>query len=169
MPCTIIETEKITNLRLAGDTGFELKHGMGIRNDWPVFSRIIEKTLAAITEEEHQQIYRRWVKLHTRSVFQTRTFWYSVLGTAAVVLLIMGTVVTWNIQLKRQVNQRTEALRRNEIGLEACWRSMSSPRFHPGYRRICLPADAGTDPKPLWIPVISEPGRDHPCAGFLKP
>jgi PAS domain S-box-containing protein len=115
----IIETEKITNLRLAGDTGFELKHGMGIRNDWPVFSRIIEKTLAAITEEEHQQIYRRWVKLHTRSVFQTRTFWYSVLGTAAVVLLIMGTVVTWNIQLKRQVNQRTEALRRNEIGLEA--------------------------------------------------
>jgi signal transduction histidine kinase/ABC-type amino acid transport substrate-binding protein len=115
----IIETEKITNLRLAGDTGFELKHGMGIRKDWPVFSRIIEKALASITQEEHNDIYRRWVKLHTRSVFQTRTFWYSVLGTAAVVMLVMGTVVTWNIQLKRQVNQRTEALRRNETGLEA--------------------------------------------------
>ncbi|MEE4365159.1 MAG: transporter substrate-binding domain-containing protein, partial [Desulfotignum sp.] len=62
----IIETEKITNLRLAGDTGFELKHGMGIRNDWPVFSRIIEKALASITQEEHNDIYRRWVKLHTR-------------------------------------------------------------------------------------------------------
>ncbi|MCF8077386.1 MAG: transporter substrate-binding domain-containing protein [Desulfotignum sp.] len=115
----IIETEKITNLRLAGDTGFELKHGMGIRKDWPVFSRIIEKTLASITQDEHNDIYRRWVKLHTQSVFQTRTFWYSVLGTAAVIMLVMGTVVTWNIQLKRQVNQRTEALRRNETGLEA--------------------------------------------------
>ncbi len=115
----IIETEKITNLRLAGDTGFELKHGMGIRKDWPVFSGIIEKTLASITQEEHSDIYHRWVKLHTRSGFQTRTFWYSVLGTAAVILLVMGTVVTWNIQLKRQVNQRTEALRRNETGLEA--------------------------------------------------
>jgi PAS domain S-box-containing protein len=115
----IIETEKITNLRMAGDTGFELKHGMGIRKDWPVFSRIIEKALASITQEEHNDIYRRWVKLHTRSVFQNRTFWYSLLGTAAVVMLVMGTVVTWNIQLKRQVNQRTEALRRNETGLEA--------------------------------------------------
>ncbi len=31
----IIETEKITNLSLAGDTGFELHHGMGIERTLP--------------------------------------------------------------------------------------------------------------------------------------
>ncbi|MCP4119487.1 MAG: transporter substrate-binding domain-containing protein [Desulfobacteraceae bacterium] len=115
----IIETEKITNLRLAGDTGFELNHGMGVRRDWPVFSSIIEKTLASITPREHKAIYSKWVKLATPAFYQTRGFWYSVLGIAFVVLLVVGSVLFWNMELQRQVLQRTEALRFNEIGLEA--------------------------------------------------
>ncbi len=114
-----IEKEKIPNLRLAGDTGFELNHGMGIRKDWPIFSRIIEKTLATITYEEHKEIYRRWVRLETPVFYQTRTFWYWVFGTAGTVLIIIGSILLWNIGLKKQVLQRTEALRFNEIGLEA--------------------------------------------------
>jgi PAS domain S-box-containing protein len=115
----MIETEKITNLRLAGDTGFELNHGMGIRRDWPVFSRIIEKNLASITAREHKEIYSRWVKLETPKFYQTRIFWYSVMGAAAAVLLVIGSILLLNMELKKQVLQRTEALRFNEIGLEA--------------------------------------------------
>ena len=115
----IIETERITNLRLAGDTGFELKHGMGIRKDWPIFARIIEKTLMSITEQEHKKIYSRWVQLETHSFYRTKTFWYSVLGAAAVILIVIGSILLWNMELKKQVHQRTEALRFNEIGLEA--------------------------------------------------
>ncbi|ACN17063.1 AtoS3 [Desulforapulum autotrophicum HRM2] len=115
----IIESERITNLRLAGDTGFKLNHGMGIRKDWPVFSRIIEKALLSITDQEHKEIYRRWIKLETQNFYQTRAFWYSVLGITASVLLVIGTILLWNMELKKQVHQRTEALRHNEIGLEA--------------------------------------------------
>ncbi|MBI9093228.1 MAG: transporter substrate-binding domain-containing protein [Desulfobacterium sp.] len=115
----LIETEKITNLRLAGSTGFELNHGMGIRRDWPVFSSIIEKALAAITAQEHKAIYAKWVKLETPRFYQTRVFWYFVMGTAAAVLLVIGSILLWNMELKKQVFQRTEALRFNEIGLEA--------------------------------------------------
>jgi PAS domain S-box-containing protein len=115
----IIETERITNLRLAGDTGFELKHGMGIRKDWPIFAHIIEKTLMSITEQEHKKIYSRWVQLETQSFYRTKTFWYSVLGAAVVILIVIGSILFWNMELKKQVHQRTEALRFNEIGLEA--------------------------------------------------
>ncbi|WDP88409.1 MAG: transporter substrate-binding domain-containing protein [Desulfobacter sp.] len=115
----IIETEKITNLSLAGDTGFELHHGLGIRRDWPIFSQIIEKALLSISEEEHQAIYGRWVRLDRPGFYLSRTFWYWVLGMAASVLLMTGTVLVWNRALKREVAQRTEALRFNEIGLEA--------------------------------------------------
>ncbi|MCG8635290.1 MAG: transporter substrate-binding domain-containing protein [Desulfobacterales bacterium] len=115
----IIETEKITNLSLAGDTGFELHHGMGIRKDWAILSRIIEKTLFSISEEEHQAIYGRWVRLDRPGFYLSRTFWYWVFGSASVVLLMTGTILFWNRSLKREVAQRTEALRFNEIGLEA--------------------------------------------------
>ena len=115
----IIDSEKIPNLRLAGDTGFELNHGMGIRKDWVIFSRIIEKGLTSISDEEHRQIYQRWARLETPAFYLTRGFWYSVLGTTAVALLVIGIILFWNRELKRQVLQRTEALRFNEIGLEA--------------------------------------------------
>ena len=115
----IIDTDKITNLRLAGDTGFELNHGMGIRRDWPVFIGIIEKALASITEAEHKAIYGRWVRLETPGFYETRTFWYTLLGMAAALVVIVGTVLLWNMELKKQVSQRTEALQFNEIGLEA--------------------------------------------------
>ncbi len=115
----IIETEKITNLSLAGDTGFELHHGMGIRKDLAILSRIIEKTLVSISEEEHQAIYGRWVTLDRPGFYLSRTFWYWVLGSTSLGLLMTSTVLFWNRSLKREVTQRTEALRFNEIGLEA--------------------------------------------------
>ncbi len=115
----IIDNEKIPNLRLAGDTGFELNHGMGIRKDWPVFSRIIEKVLASITDREHKEIYQRWVRLDTPVFYMTRAFRYWVLGTTAVTLLIICAILLWNRELKRQVLQRTRDLRKNEIGLAA--------------------------------------------------
>ena len=115
----IIEQEKITNLRLAGETGFELNHGMGIRKDWPEFHRIIENVLAGITVQEHRAIYSRWVRLETPRFYQTRAFWYSVLGTTAAVMIVIGSILLWNRELKKQVTQRTRELRFNEIGLEA--------------------------------------------------
>lgn len=115
----VIENEKITNLRLAGDTGFKLQQGMGIRNDWPIFAHIIEKALADISEEEHKAIYSKWIHLQTKHLYETKTFWYSVIGLLGFVLVAVGIVMVWNRTLKKQVQQRTEAVRFNEMRLEA--------------------------------------------------
>jgi ABC-type amino acid transport substrate-binding protein len=115
----VIEKEKITNLRLAGDTGFALDQGIGIRNDWPLFAGIIDKTLAGISKTEHQEIYSRWIRLETDPFYKNRFFWYTVIGIFACVLVLVGTVVAWNWTLQRQVRQRTEAVRFNEMRLDA--------------------------------------------------
>ena len=115
----VIDKEKITNLRLAGVTKFQLHHGIGIRNDWSIFSRIIEKTLASISEEEHQRIHEKWVRLDSANFYETRVFWYTIVGTVVSALLIVGFVLLWNRTLKNQVMQRTEEVRQNEVGLEA--------------------------------------------------
>ncbi|HCY88481.1 MAG TPA: signal transduction histidine-protein kinase AtoS [Desulfobacteraceae bacterium] len=92
---------------------------MGIRDDWPLFAGIIEKTLAGITEAEHQAIYSKWIRLETDPFYKTRAFWYWAGGIFACVLVLVGTVVVWNRTLQRQVNQRTEAVRFNEMRLDA--------------------------------------------------
>lgn len=115
----VIEKEKITNLRLAGNTGFELHEGMGIRNDWPILSQIIEKALANISEKEHKEIHSRWIRLDMVRFYQTRTFWYIFTAITLTVLLITGSIIAWNRSLKSQVMQRTEELRFNEMRLEA--------------------------------------------------
>jgi PAS domain S-box-containing protein len=115
----VIETEKITNLRLAGDTGFELNLGLGIRKDWPVLAAIFEKALAGISEKEHKEIYAKWIRLETTRFYQTQIFWYIVSAISLAVLFITGSVLIWNRMLKIQVMQRTEELRFNEMRLEA--------------------------------------------------
>lgn len=115
----VIENEKITNLRLAGDTGFELNLGLGIRKDWPILAQIIEKTLISITDKEHKDIYAKWIRLETVKFYQTRMFWYVMSAIALTVLLVTGSVLAWNRALKNQVMQRTEELRFNEMRLEA--------------------------------------------------
>jgi PAS domain S-box-containing protein len=50
------------NLKVAGIAPFETEGlSMGVRNDWPVLVSILEKVLASITPEEHQQIRQRWI------------------------------------------------------------------------------------------------------------
>lgn len=115
----LIEKENISNLRLAGVTGFLLNHSIGIRKDWDIFAQIIEKVLANITPEEHQEIRTRWIRLETTRTYLTPMFWYTVLGIFFFTLLVIGFILLWNRTLKIQVQQRTEELRNNEIGLEA--------------------------------------------------
>ena len=73
----VIENEKITNLRLAGNTGFELNHGIGVRNDWPILIQIFEKALADISEKEHKLIYSKWIRL-TTTRFYMQVFIYHI-------------------------------------------------------------------------------------------
>lgn len=115
----VIEKEKITNLRLAGDTGFELNLGFGIRSDWPIMARILEKGLADIGENEHQDIYSKWIRLEGPKFYQVRAFWYSIAAATLVMLLITGSILFWNRALKKQVMERTEKFLFNEMRLEA--------------------------------------------------
>lgn len=58
-----VEKERITNLRVSGQTGFSYKLAIASRNDWPLLNQILEKALASISEEEIEDIDRKWVSL----------------------------------------------------------------------------------------------------------
>ncbi len=106
-----IEKSGITNLRVAGESGYFGRYAFGVRKDWPELNAIIEKALATITPAERDTILKKWVTLGgKKSVLESRTFWISFLSSMA--LLSVLAILWWNWSLRRQVDRRTAALRK---------------------------------------------------------
>ncbi len=101
-----IQREGITNLRVAGESGYFGRYAFATRKDWPELNRILEKTLATVTPEEHQQILQRWIAVERESRWLSRTS----LTVIAVVLMLLLMILAWNRVLKSQVRQRTADL-----------------------------------------------------------
>lgn len=107
-----IEKAGITNLRVAGESGYYGRYAFAVRNDWPELKNIIEKGLAEITPQEKQAILNKWVHLRQQSLFESRTFWISL--TVIVTLIVMTLTLGWIWSLRRMVASKTSALRESE-------------------------------------------------------
>lgn len=101
-----IQREGITNLRVAGETGYFGRYAFASRNDWPQLASILEKTLATITPEEHQAILKRWIAVDAEPSWLSLTTVFVIAGTLGVLLLVLG----WNRILNSRVKQRTQDL-----------------------------------------------------------
>ncbi len=105
-----IEKAEITNLRVAGSTGFTYQLRFASRKDWPVLNRILDKGLSSITNEDRDDITRKWIAISTEPIFGGRKFWgvFSA-GLLFIGLILLG-VISWNRTLKAQVRLRTRLL-----------------------------------------------------------
>ncbi len=86
------------NVKVAGDTGVTMKHGLGIRNDWPELVGILDKALASISEDERHAIRNRWLAEMDRApriaVEQTHLGAQRALGLTVAILVAL-TLVMW--------------------------------------------------------------------------
>jgi PAS domain S-box-containing protein len=106
----IIEKAGITNLRVAGDTGFTYRLHFASRKDWPVLNRILDKGLSSITDEDRDVIARKWIAIGPQTIVGSRKFRVAVCAGLLVIALILLGVISWNHTLKAQVRQRTRLL-----------------------------------------------------------
>jgi polar amino acid transport system substrate-binding protein len=58
-----LDREEITNLRIAGKLGQSSNLAIASRNDWPMLSGILQKTLSSIDHAQRNAIRRRWIAL----------------------------------------------------------------------------------------------------------
>lgn len=105
-----IEKEKITNLRVAGQTGYNAILSIGVRNDWPTLASIMGKGLDLITDAERKTIYEKWINLGGYPIYYSRRFWYGIVSVLVGVLGAVVTVLAWNLTLRRKVGEKTLAL-----------------------------------------------------------
>jgi len=107
-----IESEGITNLKLAGETDPPNISGFAVRSDWPELSSILEKGVSLLTAEERKNIQNKWIRLDTTPGITKQELKKLALYTVSVMLLIVGAFLIWNRMLNRLVRQRTEALQK---------------------------------------------------------
>ena len=108
----IIERDRLSGLRVAGETGYFSTLTLGYRKDWPMLGRVLEKGLAQISEAERATMIARWIPLSDIAWWQ-RPEVQRVLGAASIGTgLLMGGLLLWNRALRRAVAQRTDALQK---------------------------------------------------------
>jgi signal transduction histidine kinase/CheY-like chemotaxis protein len=107
-----IEKLAIQNLRVAGESGFVYKIGIASRKDWPILHSLLQKSIASISNEERQAIYRKWIGLKPEAWKPTQE--QLVAFAAALIIIGFGITLIWNRQLRNTVDYRTLALRESE-------------------------------------------------------
>lgn len=105
-----MEQEGITNLRVAGNVGYAYRLAFAVRSDWPELVSILDKGLASLTPEQHQEIMSRWLHV-SQPEWRPGVQFYLVLFLVLFLFSIVAGVA-WNRTLKRLVVERTGQLNR---------------------------------------------------------
>lgn len=100
----------LTNLQVAGESGYFARLAFASRSDWPELNSILEKALASITGEQKIKISERWISLRKQNEFSTKEL--------AILFLIISTLVLlayiWNRTLRIAIKNKIKSLDESE-------------------------------------------------------
>ncbi|WNG34669.1 transporter substrate-binding domain-containing protein [Archangium violaceum] len=106
----LISQANLANLHVAGRIPFDYSLAMAVRRDEPILRDILQKGLDQVSEQERKSIWRRWVYSWEPPFYAEPLFWRFLALLTLGVALVVGTIITWNSALKRQVRARTADL-----------------------------------------------------------
>ncbi|MBN2283821.1 MAG: transporter substrate-binding domain-containing protein [Deltaproteobacteria bacterium] len=98
----VIGREGLSGLKVSGETPYTYKLSIGSRKDQPILAEIIQKALNAVTEEERNAIYKRWISVTYERRVDYGLLWKILLGAVLVVLVILY----WNRRLRSEIGLR---------------------------------------------------------------
>ncbi|MCK6487990.1 MAG: transporter substrate-binding domain-containing protein, partial [Planctomycetes bacterium] len=102
----LIERKGLMNLGVVAPSGYgDEVFAMGVRQDWPMLVRLLDRALAGIPETRTHELRQRWLAVRYDHGLRYRDVLLWVLAAVGVSLLFI-------IQLRRMVRQRTAELAR---------------------------------------------------------
>ncbi|MFW5489152.1 MAG: ATP-binding protein [Desulfovibrio sp.] len=162
-----IEKETLPNLKVAGSVGFEYKLSIGSRKDWPMLGHILQKGLDAIPESRLHDVFHKWISLDVGGRYVPE--WLAKVAIGLLALLAAGgaVVVMFNRILRRRVERKTRALRRE---LDMRKQTQEALRLaEDRYRSIFMNAPVGAfritlggsfiDINPAFCRMLNLPGK----------
>ena len=102
-----IRKKGYSNLKVSGQTDFEYKIAMASRSDWPILAGLLQKALSALSEEESNDIYKKWIAVTYEKEMDYSLIWKILVG----VLLLLAVFVYLVRRLVLEMNKRKQALK----------------------------------------------------------
>lgn len=101
-----MKEKAVTNLKIAGETGYNNDLSFGIRDDWPMLRKIMNKALSAMPEQEHKRIYSKWISIGVDQ-FISQEVVYAIMILVAIILAALISILFFNHVLRLRVDERT--------------------------------------------------------------
>jgi signal transduction histidine kinase len=108
----VINEEGLSNLRIGGETGYFFNLAFAVRKDWPVLRDILDKSIQSISDEEHQVILDKWIKIKIETGISNDVIIGLAIGVFVLVVLIVGFIimkVLLRIRMAQQTGELDEA------------------------------------------------------------
>ncbi|MBF0258101.1 MAG: transporter substrate-binding domain-containing protein [Desulfamplus sp.] len=118
MTTYMIQRKGYTNVKVAAPTPFENHNqAMAIRNDWPELVSIINKSLAAMTQDQQTRILNKWLSIKYEYGIKKSDIIRWVLSIIGIASIFIGIVLLSNKRLTAEIYLRKaieESLRKSE-------------------------------------------------------
>ena len=114
----VIKEEALKNLRIGGETGYSFDLAFAVRKDWPILHNILEKSVQAISHEEHQTILDKWIQHKGEKSDSTMLQIGLAVGVTLLIALVLGFVLI-NMLSRVRVAKQTQALNEANARLSA--------------------------------------------------
>ncbi len=105
----------LNNLKVAAATGLDnLQLAVAVRKDWPELVSILNKGLAAISQQERNTIKRKYFIIDVNQKVDYRSLGWWLFG----ILSLFVVILLWNRLLQLKVTERTASLNQHKANLE---------------------------------------------------
>ncbi|WP_458775316.1 PAS domain S-box protein [Desulforhopalus sp. 52FAK] len=102
----IIEEQGITNLKIAGESGYLNRLSAAASVQDPILSTILEKAVDQLSPRTKKQLYQNWLGQSPNIL--SSTLLTSLLGLILCIASLLAIFWGWNISLKKTVRSRTK-------------------------------------------------------------
>lgn len=109
----------ITNIRIAAGTKYSYRLSIGVRRDWPMLQRLVNRALSSITEAERKAIGDYWTVLHDGDYVEGFQVWRIVGGVVVAAVVLVLLIFIRNRRLVREVKRREQAEKQCRLAHEA--------------------------------------------------
>lgn len=103
----LISQKRISNLRVAGQTGHSYNYSIAVKKNLPILRDILDKSLISISQQELEAATKKWFTIELKPFYMEGKFWLitaTIFISLGAIILI---VVILNLGLKREVKKQT--------------------------------------------------------------
>ncbi len=111
----LIEKNGLANLKIAAPTSYgNYSLAIAVRKDWPELVSIINKGLATISQEQHNEIRQRWIGVRYEYGISTRDIIKWIVLVVGIASVVLSFFFLWNRRLTKEILERKKAQTQKE-------------------------------------------------------